>query len=964
MSAMARFTMRSLAANRVRTLVTVAGVALAAALLTAVLTSYTSLQDFLYRDEVQRNGLWTASVRLDDGPDGALAAAGADDVHAMAALSDVGFAANDEQARSRHGRYLPVLALEGDAEQACAIVASEGRLPAASTEVMLPESYRSLLASRIVDPAAGVGVEGGDDGDGPGTTVSLGDAIALDVGQREAVAGSGPEVEAFISAGDALLDSDAALLDAEPGSGDGLGEHLVDVQQRRYTVVGFYDRENLATVNSFGPVALTGPDPDAAGSTELYLVMDGAASTMALEERVRELFPGEEPYLHGALLRAMGIRSDAGIWDTLYGMVGVLAAVIVVACAALIYNAFAISVAERVRQFGLLASIGASRRQLRQGVLLEALLVAVVGVPLGVALGIGGTGVVLALLGPSLSSLLGGGPDFALHVEPGAVAVAAALALASVLVSGWIPARRASRSSAVDALRCAPESRMPRSAARAAQGKAMRSPWARRGLGGRALGVGRQLAAINAKRGAARGRTASLSLALAMVLLMTAGSLTTYLTVIVDATGAQIAAYDVEVNAFGEAGWDEGSFAAYQAAYDRLAAVEGVEPRGYGIVGSVALTIPEGMAGAALKGGEEPIGGQTGPGTYGTMGMLMGLSDDAFRAYAESNGVEPGQFFDPDAPRAIAIGTVLGNDGLTYLCLDAFARAGTLRAVTGAAYQGRQVEGLGGWVVIDEDGSREYRLRGMATNDPTGEGVPLDELDLTLVPIEALAVAAEGPPLRPGAYEPMLVMPASMMGDWGLMAPIVADPSFRAAFDADDHEGAAMALKEAADGLKGTLGSEESGFVYVQDIQAQMDNMQALVLVVDVFCLLFTVMLMLVALANVFNTVANGLILRRREFAVMRSAGMGARTFRCMIAAECARYSLRGLLPGLAVAVLVSYGLYRAMALSVSGLAFALPWGHMALSVALVAVALALSVAYGLHRCRSSNVVEALRDIA
>ena len=60
MSAMTRFTLRSLGANRVRTLVTVAGVALAAALLTAVLTSYTSLENFLYRDEVQRNGLWTA----------------------------------------------------------------------------------------------------------------------------------------------------------------------------------------------------------------------------------------------------------------------------------------------------------------------------------------------------------------------------------------------------------------------------------------------------------------------------------------------------------------------------------------------------------------------------------------------------------------------------------------------------------------------------------------------------------------------------------------------------------------------------------------------------------------------------------------------------------------------------------------------------------------------------------------
>ena len=51
MNATTNFTVKSLRANKVRTLVTIAGVALAAALLTAVLTTYASLNDFLYRNE-------------------------------------------------------------------------------------------------------------------------------------------------------------------------------------------------------------------------------------------------------------------------------------------------------------------------------------------------------------------------------------------------------------------------------------------------------------------------------------------------------------------------------------------------------------------------------------------------------------------------------------------------------------------------------------------------------------------------------------------------------------------------------------------------------------------------------------------------------------------------------------------------------------------------------------------------
>ena len=65
MNATTNFTVKSLRANKVRTLVTIAGVALAAALLTAVLTTYASLNDFLYRNEAALAGTWMACVEAD-----------------------------------------------------------------------------------------------------------------------------------------------------------------------------------------------------------------------------------------------------------------------------------------------------------------------------------------------------------------------------------------------------------------------------------------------------------------------------------------------------------------------------------------------------------------------------------------------------------------------------------------------------------------------------------------------------------------------------------------------------------------------------------------------------------------------------------------------------------------------------------------------------------------------------------
>ena len=53
--------------------------------------------------------------------------------------------------------------------------------------------------------------------------------------------------------------------------------------------------------------------------------------------------------------------------------------------------------------------------------------------------------------------------------------------------------------------------------------------------------------------------------------------------------------------------------------------------------------------------------------------------------------------------------------------------------------------------------------------------------------------------------------------------------------------------------------------------------------------------------------------------------------------------------------------LWRAMSLSVSGLEFAVPWGHLALAFAVVVAVLAASVAYALRKTHALNLVEALR---
>jgi putative ABC transport system permease protein len=127
---------------------------------------------------------------------------------------------------------------------------------------------------------------------------------------------------------------------------------------------------------------------------------------------------------------------------TIFFLVFALIAVFVGAF--VIYNSFAIVVAQRTREMALLRAIGARRRQVRRAVVVEAVVVGLVGSAIGFVVGLG----LAALLGAILQL-----PEGALAVLPSSVAVAIATGLIVTVVSSLVPAWRASRVPPLAAMR-------------------------------------------------------------------------------------------------------------------------------------------------------------------------------------------------------------------------------------------------------------------------------------------------------------------------------------------------------------------------------------------------------------------------------------------------------------------------------------------------------------------------------
>jgi putative ABC transport system permease protein len=121
-----------------------------------------------------------------------------------------------------------------------------------------------------------------------------------------------------------------------------------------------------------------------------------------------------------------------------FGLIAVVVGIFV------IYNAFAIIVAQRTREMALLRAVGARRRQVRRAVVVEALIVGVTGSVVGYILGIG---VALALSG------FLGLPDSSLAILPSSIIIALTTGILVTLFAALIPAWRASRVPPLAALR-------------------------------------------------------------------------------------------------------------------------------------------------------------------------------------------------------------------------------------------------------------------------------------------------------------------------------------------------------------------------------------------------------------------------------------------------------------------------------------------------------------------------------
>lgn len=438
MTLLNKLTIKNLKLNRKRTIVTIIGIMLSVALITAVASMYASgIKSLIKYETIIKGDFHTAfyNVPISD----------VDkfinnrNVEKLNITEGLGYAKIDSKNEDKPYAYLK--GFTKDALNNLSIRLVKGRLPENTNEIVIPTH---LKTNGRLD-------------------LKLNDSITLEVGKR------------IDSKGDELNQSDKYQNTA--------GEQLVEMQTKTYKIVGIIERPatNIEYYTAPGYTFITYIDSkNLSGNVDIYakFTKDGVKNwdktianilgvSQVLFRKVYKVYNQEieseklteqlkKTYMFDINKYLIDLETNP-ISSTSMGDLGkvlaIVIAIIVFTSIFCIKNSFDISITEKIRQYGMLRSIGATKKQIKRNVFYEATILGLIGIPLGIILGCLATYILIIISNYYLTDVIQTGFKLELVFSTYAILVAIILGIITIYFSALKSATRASKVSEIDSIR-------------------------------------------------------------------------------------------------------------------------------------------------------------------------------------------------------------------------------------------------------------------------------------------------------------------------------------------------------------------------------------------------------------------------------------------------------------------------------------------------------------------------------
>ncbi|KAJ52551.1 putative ABC transport system permease protein [Clostridium tetanomorphum] len=412
-------TYRYLKGQKKRTILTILGIVLSVALVTAIGTMLMSIKTKFIDDCIKDKGHYHAKfIRVDKEHINKIN--NNVDVENIAVTNDVTTAilsniSKEERASDPSSflyRYLEIKAYDSRALSMFPINIKEGRLPQKENEIIVEYWVPDYL---------------------PGKP-EIGDKIKLDIGER------------------IVKENNNKNGKDEPK------ETFNKKGQKEYIIVGTVEPK-FSWPGSYITNGITFLDKNKLSEDNKYNVFVKLNSTKDVHEKCKNIAKSiglkkektpEKSYeikYNEELLRLYAESLNESLNKGLTAVVAFIVGLIIISTIAVIYNIFNISVLERVSQFGILRCTGAAPNQIKKLVLNEALILSVIGIPLGLASGILAMEIVIHVVEMLLKN------EIQVVISPIVIIISTIIGLITIYLSAIGPAIKASKISPLEAVR-------------------------------------------------------------------------------------------------------------------------------------------------------------------------------------------------------------------------------------------------------------------------------------------------------------------------------------------------------------------------------------------------------------------------------------------------------------------------------------------------------------------------------
>ncbi len=605
--------------------------------------------------------------------------------------------------------------------------------------------------------------------------------------------------------------------------------------------------------------------------------------------------------INNELLSYEGASLDDETLKTIYGLGAFIMGIVLVSSVFVIRNGFAISITERLKQYGMLSSIGATKKQIKKSVYFEGFILGIIGIPLGILSGVFAIYILVNVVNYILKDYVSSGTLLTYSMSWVAIVVSVIVSIVTIWLSCRKSAKKASKITPIEAIRSSEDVKL--------KAKKIKCPK----IITKIFKTGGEIAYKNLKRSKKKYRTTVISIIVSVVIFIAISSFIQY--------GFKMSsAYYTEMNynyvVYGRVSVskeDTEEYAKEQAKNLKILTDISNLPD----IGEFSINKSNVFE---IEMDEKHKADLTEYGKNVRKSYIEYSEDSAEKQVDNINIVSLSKNEYERFLKKIGGNYESYKDGA--ILID-----GSINYIDGKRQQGNMYKWQKGDTVTGRIDGKNYEIKIVARTEEKPKGILSEYIS------NSYFIVSEDFMNKIGSYNSSTLYAQSQN---------------------------ASKLDEEVEQYKQENNLTQTD-MYSVNLEESAKAENAIVLVISIFLYGFIAVITLIGITNIFNTITTNMNLRKKEFAMLKSIGMTKKEFNRMIRLESIFYGVKALVIGIPIGIVLSYGMYNVFKNSME-MVYVLPIKAICISIIFVAIVIGIIMKYSMSKINKQNIIETIRN--